>query len=106
MFPTAPEVCRHPLIHACPAHAQVTRVPAARGSSMAPFTSQVAELVQPYLTRGDLRSLQNVGPRAWVAGRFRVLGLGFRFRFGALWFLGFRFRVLRLLGFRFRVFRV
>ena len=43
---------------------------------------------------------------SWVAGRFRVLGLGFRFRFGALWFLGFRFRVLRLLGFRFRVFRV
>ena len=59
MLPTAPVVCRYPLIHPCPAHA---RLPAARGSSMAPFTSQVAELVQPYLTRGDLRSLQNVGP--------------------------------------------
>ena len=74
---------------------------------MAPFTSQVAELVQPYLTRGDLRSLQNVGPwyREGVGGR-QVQGFRFRFRFGALWFLGFRFRVLRLLGFRFRVFRV
>ena len=79
ILPTAPEVCRHPLIHACPAHAQVTRVPAARGSSMAPFTSQVAELVQPYLTRGDLRSLQNVGPwcREGVGGR-QVQGFRFR----------------------------
>ena len=79
IIPTAPEVCRHPLIHACPAHAQVTRVPAARGSSMAPFTSQVAELVQPYLTRGDLRSLQNVGPwyREGVGGR-QVQGFRFR----------------------------
>ena len=82
-LPTAPVVCRHPLIHPCPA----------RGSSMAPITTQVAELVQPYLTSGDLRSLQNVGP--WYHER-----MGSRQVWG---FLGFWFRVL---GFRFRVFGV
>ena len=65
---------------------------------MAPFTSQVAELAQPYLTRGDLRSLQSVGP--WYHE-----GVGSRQVWG---FLGFRFRALgfRVLRLRFRVFRV
>ena len=70
--------------------------------------------MQPYLTHGDLRSLQNVGPwyhegvgsrQVWgFSGfRFSVLGSGFRFRV-----FGFRFQVSEsrfgfCLGFRFRV---